>query len=650
MECGGSGSSDGNSGSDADDQVTISGTAEAPGGVVAYFREPGLLEIVSGYLISPVAAAITGLEPITGATVELIRIDNDGNQIGEVLATTVTSITGDYVLTLPEGTDLSGDLIVRITGAGDTELRAQVVDQEVDISPVTEFVLQKFIAQGSDLDHLTTTSVVKLRGQVEEFDLTADPGADLSDMLVALEQETGEFVDSQIDIIDTTGGDAAGLVGDYRSSGLNISLHDDDGQYGIGTFAADTWISAFSLEDGGAGVVELTWEGEEGAWANLSGSDLAPQNNSLNYYVDIDDDTEEVEGLLTADGLLAVESEFEEEIDGDFAWRWPPTLFRLQRVQDRALFILQAEEAGVRYQSVDTDNNGEKDALDPDEREGDEVGRSIEVFARKPVNMTEADLVGSFGRIYFGVTLNSNGQAEVETETNKLEFDGAGGLDYGLASKRMLSRQSNGAVEYDDTQSEGPYSGIPVVVSSTGDVESIAGEQTDGYINDTYDFFAFASSEGEDGSQGSFSAAYGVKLPVDNAPSVNGRQYRVFFMGLAFSGTAIDLSNLRFNNMLTFSSETVGALTARSSTVSKASLSSSVEVENTDEFSLDASISVSGDGSTTMTLDDDPSTLMFNGYMNADGDLGIFVTTYGEEGQDPEELGLAILVEVDSVQ
>ena len=44
--------------------------------------------------------------------VELIRIDDDGNQVGDVLASTVTSITGDYSLALPVGVSLSGNLIV----------------------------------------------------------------------------------------------------------------------------------------------------------------------------------------------------------------------------------------------------------------------------------------------------------------------------------------------------------------------------------------------------------------------------------------------------------------------------------------------------------------------------------------------------------
>jgi hypothetical protein len=99
--------------------IEISGTAEAPSGAVASYEQPSIFRVASQFFITPVAAALTGLEPIEGALVELIRVDNNGEQVGDVLATTTTSITGDYNLTLPTGVDLSGDLITRITGRND---------------------------------------------------------------------------------------------------------------------------------------------------------------------------------------------------------------------------------------------------------------------------------------------------------------------------------------------------------------------------------------------------------------------------------------------------------------------------------------------------------------------------------------------------
>jgi hypothetical protein len=191
-------SSDGGGGSNGGGSSggTVSGTASAPYGEVAHFQTRNLFEIAAEFFISPAAAAVFGLDPIEGADVELIRVDDEGNQVGDVLASTTTSTTGEYRLPLPQGVNLAGNLIVRITGTNNQSLRAQVVEQEVDISPVSEFVLRKFIETGADLDQLQVNDVVKLSGKVEEFDMTA--GQNLSQMFDILEQEVGEFVENEV--------------------------------------------------------------------------------------------------------------------------------------------------------------------------------------------------------------------------------------------------------------------------------------------------------------------------------------------------------------------------------------------------------------------------------------------------------------------
>ena len=133
--CGGGGGGgvvdDGGSGGTG---TEISGVVEAPSGVIAMFEEKPLGIQMFEMVMPSAYAAITGLQPVGGATVELIEIDNNGDQVGAVLATTVTSITGDYTLTLPAGTDFAANLIVRITGTGGSSLTAQVVEAEVGSS------------------------------------------------------------------------------------------------------------------------------------------------------------------------------------------------------------------------------------------------------------------------------------------------------------------------------------------------------------------------------------------------------------------------------------------------------------------------------------------------------------------------------------
>ena len=143
--CGGGGSGSSPTTTTTTTPTTISGKAEAPGGVIAQLEtsKPFLLATMD-FVFPAAGAAITGLQPVGGATVELIRIDNDGNQVGAVLASTVTSISGNYSLALPTGVSLAGDLVVRISGTT-ASMSAMVVDQTVNINPISQFVLDKFV-------------------------------------------------------------------------------------------------------------------------------------------------------------------------------------------------------------------------------------------------------------------------------------------------------------------------------------------------------------------------------------------------------------------------------------------------------------------------------------------------------------------------
>src|SRR5690606_36247967 len=139
--------------------IEITGAAMAPGGMVTQWQPYSTLQVVMNFLISPAAAAITGLSPIAGAEVELFRVGNDGERVGDVLATATTNDDGEYELELPEGEELSGDLVVSISAAG-RKLRAQVVAEQVDITPVSEYVLTKLVESGTALATVSKGAVV----------------------------------------------------------------------------------------------------------------------------------------------------------------------------------------------------------------------------------------------------------------------------------------------------------------------------------------------------------------------------------------------------------------------------------------------------------------------------------------------------------
>ena len=424
--CGGS-SGGGSTGGETVSGETISGTATAPGeeGTIASFTQPSIFEVALNFVVAPVAAAITGLNPVKGATVELIRVDDEGNQIGDVLAQTATSTTGNYKLTLPQGVNLAGNLVVRITGQNNKQLRAQVVEKDVDINPVSEFVLRKFIETGADLDQLVVTDVVKLSGKVEEFDLTA--GANLDEMFSTLESEVGDFVESEVAVVAGGKGEASTVAGDYRSAAFALELHDAE-NHSSGTYAHSLWASSFQLADGGENVVNVTLVDEDDLYGSRGGPSLSSAE-WLNHESEFEEVNETFDGILTQSGILAIQGEFEEEIEEEEGWRWPAVTYNLVQAGERGLFFVQPNEASVRYAVIDTNDDGTPDALDPSQKLGDEISRSFEVFARQPTNFQSSDLSGQFGRVYIASEITT-GELILKTEVNTITFDGNGNFNY----------------------------------------------------------------------------------------------------------------------------------------------------------------------------------------------------------------------------
>lgn len=623
---------------------SISGTAAAPGGAVAQFRERGLFEIAADFIITPAMADVIGLQPVTGAAVELVRVDDNGVQIGDVLATTTTSITGDYTLTLPQGVSLAGNLLVRITGTGGTQMRAQVVQQSVNITPVSEFVLQRYIENGADLDNLAIDDVVKLNGRVAEFDLTA--GADMADMLGLLEGELGDFVDNSIAASTAPSGDVSAIAGAYRSTAFALGLHDGDANP-YGTVTTDIWQADFTFTDAGNGVLGITWASEEGLESHLSGDEASASFYSSAYS---DSGSETFPATYSSEngGAITVLGDFEEDIDPNIdsgtptccGWRWLPSTYRLQQAPSRGLFFLISEDAGVRYLLTDTNGDSIPDAVNPGAREGDEVERALEIFARKPSGMTNADLAGNFGRVWLGTALStSSGPGiSVETETNIINFKGDGTLDAGEASWHQLTRSAYNIEPY------AAETNLPITLAADGGISSVGGQPVDGFINDTFDFIALADAEGTDG--GLTSKTLMLKLG-SGTPTVSGNVYRVMALDIVLSGNEIELVNSRFASTLTMSSESAGNLSVKMSTVHKDNLGANLLVANEDTQTFTTTATVGSGGATSLTINDGEGVETLDGFFNADASLGIFRSNYKPTGStNPDAQGLTVLVKI----
>ena len=644
--CGCSGGSDDNDNDTppggGDSPIAISGLALAPGGAVAFRSKlnfESIAESVVNFLVPSVYAGVTDfLDPVGGATVELIRIDNDGNQIGDVLATTVTSVTGNYELELPTGVDLSGDLIVRITGNG-ADMRAQVVELEVDINPATEFVLDQFIDSNLDLATLESDAVVNLVGQVEEFDLTQT--ADLGAVLEELQAMAGGYIQDQIELIASVPGDVSTIAGNYYGDAFQFALHDDELAM-FGTFAHNIGVLDINLADGGDGIVNGTLISEEDATTNLRGSDGG--NTFLNYETDIEQGNTFTINY-TEDGALFLQSEFEEDIDGDFGFRFLPNLTVFQQALNGNAFFGTTARPIVRFETIDTNGDGTPDAVDPGAKSGDEWEGDFVHLLKPRAGLTSADLSGDYGRVFIGVETLSSGIVEAELGVNVVTFSGSNTLSVSEDDQLVISRDSfgNSNIEMFVDPAEAD---IPFTVNGDGTFDTIGGEPATGAVSNDLQLVSVLDSDGIDGQQGFMGKTLLLKLPT-TAPNPSNKTYRIVSSLLGMVNDALLITLSRPADTMSFDSEGTATITSSTIVTRKPFLQGSqITALGQGEPNNDTTVTIASNGATTITVNTPIGVITFNGFFNADASLGIFRAHFASANNPAlNSIGLSVFVE-----
>lgn len=578
--CGGGGGSDGNSNSNANNvssTTTVSGKAEAPGGVIASLQpSPSFMTAAVNYVFPAAYAGFTGLEPVTGATVELIRIDDNGDQVGGVLASTVTSVTGEYDLVLPEGVSLAGNLIVRITGSSGT-LSAMVVEQEVDINPVSQYVLNKFVDdENLVLGDLDINEVVSLQGRVEEFDLTAAPDANIEAMLAQLETTVGDMVEKEIVQIDAEPADAqtlSGLAGTWSTLEFEMSMHDDDeavsSQSGHETTQTSVYHSLLSIAAGNTAGSATATAGTTFLSARGQAADMINNDRVLYNFTELDatpDDNEEVSFTADSEGNLSASIPFSEELetdsdaDGpDFGWREAPRTLFIESTPNENFALISQRDAAVRYLTTDTNGDGVKDAVDPDAKDGDEVFLQLATVI-KTATTPPTKLSGIYSGIGFSLDLDANGDDEVAISTRKLVFSDTENTVSAIGTKTSFIERNHATGEFSkDLDVNGSLSEIAYTINSTNGQMEFTETNFTGSISADNSIIAFVSAK-EDESEGGVSMEQdfliGTKLSDGAAPDIGGDTYRLYALNTEmFENGYTSLIALDRQSTATFSSD-----------------------------------------------------------------------------------------------
>ncbi|MDX2250913.1 MAG: Ig-like domain-containing protein [Nitrospira sp.] len=148
----------------AANQTVVSGTVQAPGGAIAFFKEPS----IGDFFTSEAYAALTGLANVdNGTLVQLARLNSTASAFIVIATTTVSG--GLYSFNLTSlGLQPSNDLIVRVEGPGGKAMRAFVVGTVADINPTSETTcrLVEEALAGRPLTNLTLQEVADITGAV----------------------------------------------------------------------------------------------------------------------------------------------------------------------------------------------------------------------------------------------------------------------------------------------------------------------------------------------------------------------------------------------------------------------------------------------------------------------------------------------------
>jgi hypothetical protein len=109
----------------------------APSGAIAFYRPTALEHLLAGLFGKAAYAIEPGLTAVgAGVTVNLSEIDNTGTQVGQVIATTTTDVSGRFTLSPPADFQPASKYVVRVVG-NTSSMDAFVIGTQVDVDPYT---------------------------------------------------------------------------------------------------------------------------------------------------------------------------------------------------------------------------------------------------------------------------------------------------------------------------------------------------------------------------------------------------------------------------------------------------------------------------------------------------------------------------------
>jgi hypothetical protein len=248
--------------------VPVSGTVSAPSAAIA-FRQPGALEqLLAGLFGKAAYALVPGSSAVgAGVTVNLIEIDSSGNQVGNVIATTTTNVSGGYTLAAPEGFQPASKYVVRVVG-NTTTMDAIVTSTQVDVDPYTNasrvLITGALTASGASLSTVNLQSIQAVQQMVVELAKDVPVLSTASQLTTALQTQAQQSEESNNIVTSiASSGTITGKVTDSANAGLPnikvvvrkfgnqvvqaVTLTDANGNYSVHVPIGDYVVGALNL-------------------------------------------------------------------------------------------------------------------------------------------------------------------------------------------------------------------------------------------------------------------------------------------------------------------------------------------------------------------------------------------------------------------
>ena len=206
------------------DGVSLSGNVSAPGGGMA-FNPPSKLEQMFASIFGKYAIAdVSGVSSVgSGVTIKLFEVDENGNIVGDALASTTTDADGQYSLTARSRFTPDSKYIIRAVGASEN-MDVRVTDTTNNVDPITTAVSELITSAASDLSRVSVEEVAELQNVMDNIaqniDASSFTTASAMSSAVQTEAINDEETNNQINSI-AAAGSICGNVQD--ASGENLA-------------------------------------------------------------------------------------------------------------------------------------------------------------------------------------------------------------------------------------------------------------------------------------------------------------------------------------------------------------------------------------------------------------------------------------------